>query len=61
MLTYSDDTHPSTPYPYPVTRIPRRAVPLRMAHYANEARRAVQWADMVYQHTLMLPIQVPQP
>lgn len=59
VLTYSDDTHPSTPYPYPVTRIPRRAVPLRLAHYANEARRAVQWADMVYQHTLMLPIQVP--
>ena len=60
VLTYSDDPNPSTTYPYPVIRIPRRSVPLRLAHYANEARRAVQWADMVYQHTLMLPIAVPR-
>jgi len=52
---YSDDT-PKTQYPYPVTRIPRRFLPIRFGHYALEARRNLAWADLVYAHTVDLPL-----
>lgn len=43
-------------YPYPLTRIPRRALPLRLAQYAWAARPQLAWADVVYVHTLGLPL-----
>jgi glycosyltransferase involved in cell wall biosynthesis len=55
VVTYSDD-RPTATYPYPVQRVPRRVLPLRMLHYAYHARKAAQWADMVYFHTLDLPV-----
>jgi len=43
-------------YPYPVTRIPRRAFPIRLAHYGLAAFPLLRWADLVYVHTLDLPL-----
>ena len=43
-------------YAYPLTRIPRRALPFRLAHYAWAARPQLSWADVVYIHTLDLPL-----
>ncbi len=43
-------------YPYPLTRIPRRALPLRWAHYGLAAWPLLRWADLVYVHTLDLPL-----
>jgi glycosyltransferase involved in cell wall biosynthesis len=43
-------------YPYPVTRIPRRFLPLRYAHYAWNARREIAQADLIYAHTVDLPL-----
>jgi glycosyltransferase involved in cell wall biosynthesis len=43
-------------YPYPLTRIPRRFLPVRVANYAQAARPLMRWADVVYVHTLGLPL-----
>jgi glycosyltransferase involved in cell wall biosynthesis len=43
-------------YPYPLMRIPRRALPLRVAQYARAARPLMRWAEVVYVHTLGLPL-----
>ncbi len=43
-------------YPYSVTRIPRRALPLRMADYARAARREMIHADLVFVNSLGLPL-----
>ncbi len=43
-------------YPYPIKRIPRRTLPLRLAQYVLEARSQLAWADLVYVHTLGLPL-----
>ncbi len=53
-LTYG--TGDTSAYPYPLTRIPRRALPLRMAAYARAAYPLLRWADLTYQHTLGLPL-----
>lgn len=55
-LTFSDQPHADLRYPYPVTRILRRALPLRMADYARAARSLLAWADVTYIHTLGLPL-----
>ncbi len=58
-LTYgSGDT---AGYPYPLTRIPRRMFPIRVAQYALAARPLLQWADLVYIHTLGLPLMGNKP
>lgn len=54
LLTYGSG--PTDCYPYPVTRIPRRALPLRLADYARAARPLLRWADLTYMHTLGLPL-----
>lgn len=46
----------SSDYPYPVTRIPRGALPLRYGRYAAQAWRHLRWADLVYAHTIDLPL-----
>lgn len=43
-------------YPYPLRRIPRRALPLRLLDYARAARPLLAWADVAYIHTLGLPL-----
>lgn len=53
-LTYGDA--PTANYPYPLTRIPRRALPLRVAGYARAAWPLTRWADLIYVHTLDLPL-----
>lgn len=54
LLTYGSG--PAAGYPYPVTRIPRRALPLRLADYARAARPLLRWANLTYIHTLGLPL-----
>lgn len=46
----------TTAYPYPLTRIPRRPLPIRMAHYGLASLPLLRWADLVYVHTLDLPL-----
>jgi glycosyltransferase involved in cell wall biosynthesis len=43
-------------YPYPLMRIPRQSLPIRMLQYARAARPLLAWADLVYVHTLGLPL-----
>lgn len=54
LLTYGSG--PVAAYPYPVTRVARRALPLRLADYARAARPLLRWADLTYLHTLGLPL-----
>lgn len=49
------DPHP-IPSPYTIRRIPRRAFPLRLMHYALSAHESLRWADVVYTHTIDLPL-----
>jgi glycosyltransferase involved in cell wall biosynthesis len=53
-LSYGDA--PSTGYPYPLTRIPRRSLPIRLIDYARAARPLLAWAELVYIHSLDLPL-----
>lgn len=53
-LAYGDA--PVTGYPYPLTRIPRRSLPQRTLGYARAANALLRWADLVYVHTLGLPL-----
>jgi glycosyltransferase involved in cell wall biosynthesis len=54
LLTYGDST--SIGYPYPVTRIPRQMYPVRLATYGMASRNHLAWADLVYTHTIDLPL-----
>lgn len=54
VVTYG--TPDNADYGYPVTKIARRALPLRMMHYARAARPLMTWATLIYQHTLALPL-----
>lgn len=56
VITFGDHLHANLRYPYPVTRILRRALPLRMLDYARAVRPLLAWADLVYIHSLGLPI-----
>ncbi|MCU0514107.1 MAG: glycosyltransferase family 4 protein [Anaerolineae bacterium] len=56
VVTYGDPDPAASPTPYPVTRIPRRALPLRRLDYARAARRELRQADVVYAHTIDLPL-----
>lgn len=47
---------PTDGYPYPLRRIPRRALPVRWADYARAARPLLAWADLVYIHSVGLPL-----
>jgi len=54
VVTY--DSAPPHEYGYPVKRISRRALPLRVAHYGLAAFPLLRWADLTYIHTLDLPL-----
>jgi glycosyltransferase involved in cell wall biosynthesis len=43
-------------YPYPLRRIRRQTLPVRLARYALAARPLAAWADLIYLHTLGLPV-----
>lgn len=43
-------------FPYPVRRINRSPYPLRQARYAFAAREHLAWSDLVYAHTIDLPL-----
>lgn len=47
---------PLDSYPYPVKRIPRSPLPIRLAHYGLAAYPLLRWADLVYVHSLDLPL-----
>jgi glycosyltransferase involved in cell wall biosynthesis len=53
-LTYGSGS--TDGYPYSLTRIPRRFLPIRVTRYALAARPLLGWADLVYIHTLGLPL-----
>ncbi len=55
-LTYSDAAHADLHTPYPVTRILRQTLPVRLLRYSQAARPLLGWADLVYLHTLGLPL-----
>jgi glycosyltransferase involved in cell wall biosynthesis len=42
--------------PYPVTRVVRQSLPVRTLRYGLAARPLLAWADLVYVHTLGLPL-----
>jgi glycosyltransferase involved in cell wall biosynthesis len=54
ILSFGDSTR--NDYGYPVTRIPRQALPVRMLGYGIASREPLAWADVVYMHTLGLPL-----
>lgn len=54
VLSYGDS--PTSAYPYPLTRIARTRFPLRLLNYARAARPMLNWADLVYAHTIDLPL-----
>ncbi len=56
LLTFADAPHTDLRYPYQVTRILRRALPLRMVRYQNAALPLMSWADVIYIHSLGLPL-----
>lgn len=47
---------PVANYPYPLTRIPRQTLPVRVLKYAQMAWPLLREADLVYLHTLGLPL-----
>lgn len=55
VLTYGD-TDTAHDYPYPVTRVPRRVLPLRLLDYWWQSRQKVHQADLIYTHTVDLPL-----
>ncbi|MBZ0283194.1 MAG: glycosyltransferase family 4 protein [Anaerolineae bacterium] len=54
VVTYGETSNAH--YPYPLTRIPRRALPFRVLDYARAAWPLTRWADLIYVHTLDLPL-----
>lgn len=54
VLTFGDG--PVTGYPYPLRRIPRRALPLRWADYARIAWGEMRQADVTFVNNLGLPL-----
>jgi glycosyltransferase involved in cell wall biosynthesis len=54
VLTYGDAS--TEDYPYPLKRIPRRVLPLRMANYWLASLPLAAQADLIYAHTIDLPV-----
>lgn len=54
VISYGDSS--VSDYSYPVTRIARRAFPLRLMSYAFSARELLDWADVCYLHSIDLPL-----
>ncbi|MCC6803204.1 MAG: glycosyltransferase family 4 protein, partial [Anaerolineae bacterium] len=56
VLTFADKLYADRQYPYPVTRILRQTLPLRVAYYERAAVPLMNWADVIYSHSLGLPL-----
>lgn len=54
VLTYGNDAQAS--YPYPVQRIPRQPLPIRLLRYRLASQSNAQKADLIYAHTIDLPV-----
>jgi glycosyltransferase involved in cell wall biosynthesis len=54
VLTFGDA--PTAGYGYPLTRIPRRALPVRWLDYARAARPEIARADLIFINSLGLPL-----
>jgi glycosyltransferase involved in cell wall biosynthesis len=54
VLTFGDA--PTAGYGYPLTRIPRRALPVRWLDYAHAARPETARADLIFINSLGLPL-----
>lgn len=54
VLTFGDA--PTDGYPYPLTRVPRRALPVRWLNYAQAAWSEVRQADLIFINSLGLPL-----
>jgi glycosyltransferase involved in cell wall biosynthesis len=54
LLTFGDGAQEG--YPYPVRRVPRGALPLRYARYAWHGWREGRTADLLYLHSIDLPL-----
>ncbi len=65
VLTFGEEPEgdpPDRPYPYPVTRISRRApAPVRYARYARAAWPLEAWGEITYVHSLFLPLTGKRP
>lgn len=53
-VTYGTAVHED--YGYPVRRIPRQFLPVRLLRYGLATRDLLRWADVVYMHTIDLPL-----
>ena len=54
LLTYG--AGPAEGYPYPVTRIPRVFLPVRLARYARAAFALASWSEVMFINSLVLPL-----
>ena len=54
VLTFGEPA--TAEYAYPVTRVARQSYPIRQARYAAASRGHLAWADLVYTHTIDLPL-----
>ncbi|MGJ3241314.1 MAG: glycosyltransferase family 4 protein [Anaerolineae bacterium] len=54
VVTYGEGS--TSDYPYPVHRIPRQILPLRLFNYWRTARELAPHADLIYAHTIDLPV-----
>ncbi|MEO1165317.1 MAG: glycosyltransferase family 4 protein [Chloroflexota bacterium] len=54
VLTYGNDAY--NDYPYPVQRIARQTLPLRLGRYYLASRPMTAKADLIYAHTIDLPV-----
>ena len=54
VLTYGDDSIYG--YPYPVKRIKRQVLPIRLMNYWLAAQTMIVNADLIYAHTIDLPV-----
>ena len=54
VLTFGERA--SSEYAYPVTRVARASYPIRQARYWAASRGHLDWADLLYAHTIDLPL-----
>lgn len=56
VLTYGNAKLEAHDYPYEVQRVKRRVLPVRLFDYGWQSRSQARWADVIYAHTIDLPV-----